>query len=829
MLGTVPRRKTTLLAIRNEKIQAGLLLIAGLFILLYSASLTISPAVLGRSNGGPFRWDHWIGAALWGCTFALVHSQSTRRLENSDPYLLPIAALLSGWGMLTIWSMLPEFGLRQAIWIGICGIVMIAGFRLPSDLSFLRRYKYIWLTGSILLTGLTLFWGVNPLGYGPRMWLGCCGQYFQPSEVLKLLLLVFLAGYIGERQTLLSLLDRLEDHSPRPGSERISSAPRKVPLIPLIAPSLVMLGMAISILAVQRDLGTAFIYLFVFTVIIYSVFPKMTILAAAVFGLVLAGFGGYRMYDVIRIRVDAWINPWLDPSGNSYQIVQGLLATANGGLVGRGAGLGSPGFVPLSHSDLIFTAVAEQTGLIGVIGLLSLFLLLAGRGLTIVLHATNAYHRCLAAGLTAYLAGQSLLIIGGSLRMLPLTGITLPFVSYGGSSLFVSMLAIMLLMIISQSPQLRHPPLYNSKFTLHFFALIGSGFFLCALAAGWWSVIRSPELLIRTDNPRRTVSDSFVRRGSILDRNGKAINETRGQPGGLERTIDYAPLSNIIGFTHPTYGQSGLETSLDEYLRGTRGNPLSLVVWNQLIYGQPPEGLDIRLTIDLELQDAADRLLQGKIGSIVVINSENGEILAMSSSPTFNANRLDDEWDLLINDPNAPLFNRASLGRYPVGDMNQIFPEGLSGLRISPTPAFYLPSGDSPEDPEPVNSGYFSPLQMALAAAAVNGDGIRPAPRLVNAINFPETGWTPTPIQASPIRVLHKRDADQIIDEYKLSDPAIWQIIEVVERENGSMLTWVLGGRLGGTNGTDLALSLIIEEEASSLAEEISQALLSPP
>ena len=801
-------------------------MIGGLFILLYAANLTISQVVLGRAGNGPFRWDHWIGVAIWIGVFTVVHRQSIRSLKNSEPYILPIVGLLSGWGMLTIWSMLPQFGLRQAIWIGICGALMIAGFRLPNDLQFLRRYKYIWLTGSIVITGLTLLWGVNPLGYGPRMWLGCCGQYFQPSEVLKLLLLVFLAGYVSDRQTLLSLMDRLGGgRATQKGAELLSEA-KKVPLIPLIAPSLVMLAMALAILVVQRDLGTALIFLFLYTAIVYTAFPQKIVLLTAFFGIALAGFLGYWTYDIIRIRVDAWINPWLDPSGSSYQIVQGLLAAANGGLIGRGPGLGSPELVPLAHSDLIFSAVAEQTGLIGIVGMLALILLLAWRGLMIGVQSPNAYHRSLAAGITAYLAGQSLLIIGGSLRLLPLTGITLPFVSYGGSSLLVSMTAAMLLMIISQSSDLRPIPRTNYKPTLQFGLLIGVGFYLCGLAAGWWGVIRSPTLLTRTDNPRRAVSDRFVPRGSILDRDGNAISESRGQPGNFERWINYPALSNIVGFTDHTYGQSGLEASLDEYLRGTRGNPLPRVFWSQLIYGQPPAGLDLRLTIDLKQQARADDLLAGQNGAVVVINPENGEIIAMSSSPSFDANLLGTEWQALIDNLETPLFNRATLGRYPVGRLGEYFPGGLIDLKISPTPAFDLPTGDTQVKPDPINLEYYSPLQMALAAAVVSAEGVRPGPQLVSAINFPETGWTPTELLSSAVRVLQKRDADQIVNANAVSELGIWQITEVVETEEGSKATWYLGGRLSGTNVPGLAVSVLLEEEAPSLAEKIGQALL---
>ena len=157
---------------QNEAMEVRLLVLAGLFVCLYAAALTISPAVTARSSLGPFRWDHWIGVAVWVGVFYWVHRQAARFLPGRDPFLLPVFALLSGWGMLTVWSLLPAFGLRQSLWLLVCGAILSAGFRLPADLRFLHRYKYVWLTGSLLLTALTFLFGVNPLGYGPRMWLG---------------------------------------------------------------------------------------------------------------------------------------------------------------------------------------------------------------------------------------------------------------------------------------------------------------------------------------------------------------------------------------------------------------------------------------------------------------------------------------------------------------------------------------------------------------------------------------------------------------------------------------------------------------------------------
>ena len=182
---------TGLLIIKNRtRTERILLVLSAIFLVLYASILSFAPVVRARSYDVDLRWTHWLGVLVWLLVFYFAHREISRRLPARDPYLLPIAGLLSGWGLLTIWRLFPNFGLRQTIWLLIAGGILVLGFRLKSDLSFLRRYKYLWLTGGLILTALTLIFGTNPLGNGPHLWLGCCGVYLQPSEPLKLLLVV---------------------------------------------------------------------------------------------------------------------------------------------------------------------------------------------------------------------------------------------------------------------------------------------------------------------------------------------------------------------------------------------------------------------------------------------------------------------------------------------------------------------------------------------------------------------------------------------------------------------------------------------------------------
>ena len=844
-----------------------------MFLGLYTLTLTLAPAARARSWAVEFEWNYWVAFIIWLLALVAMHWQTGRFLPDRDPYLLPIAGLLTGWGMLTIWRIFPSFGLRQALWMLGVAVVFILGLRAPNHLSFLRRFKYLWLTGGLILTGLTLIFGTNPLtGANPRLWLGCCGIYFQPSEPLKLLLVIYLSAYLADR---LLFTTRL---------------------LPLLAPTLVMTGLTLLLLLVQRDLGTASIFIFLFAAIVYIGTGRKSILLISAFTLGIAAAAGYRLFDVVRLRVDAWFNPWLDPSGRSYQIVQSLLAVANGAILGRGPGLGNPNLVPIPHSDFIFAAITEETGLAGAIGLLVALAILATRGLYIAIHAPDSFRRFLAAGLSAYLIGQSVVIIGGNLRLLPLTGVTLPFVSYGGSSLLTAYLTLLLLLHISNQSQSQSKIVPGLPRYLGLGGFLLSGLAAAALVAGWWAFYRGPGLLERTDNPRRAIADRIVRRGEILDRRNEPLVATQKSSGEYFRQSLY-PLGPITGYTNSVYGQSGLEASLDPYLRGLQGNPALTIWWHHLLYGQPPPGLDVRLTLDLDLQKTADRLLAEQRGALVLLNSESGEILAMASHPTFDPNLLDQNWTALVKDPDTPLLNRATLGRYQPGPAiapllyaaawrddkvppapqtltyhldnltldcalqpqepiwNSLLADGCPTAQLAlgqtlgqesvlalfnqlgfyTPPALRLPTDSlsSPvafRDPARAFLGQadiaVSPLQMALAAASLSSGGIRPAPRLASAVNTPETGWVVLPPLGEPVRVFAETIANQVADALTAEHLPVWQVLAATPNGPQQYVTWYIAGTLPSWNGGPLTLVILLEENSPELAQVIGQAVL---
>ena len=317
----------------------------------------------------------------------------------------------------------------------------------PAGLRWLRRYRYTWLLLGLFLLALTLVFGTNPSGQGLRFWLGVRlpvvgGLFFQPSELLKLLAAAFLASYMADKRGLIQidLIDLLRLRIARP------------PLA-YLSPLFLMWGVSLLLLGLQRDLGAAMLFFSVFLVMLYLASGRWEAVAS---GLVLLAVTVALSYllpieelAIVRLRIDTWLNPWLESQGRAFQVVQSLLALAAGGIGGQGVGQGYPTYIPVVHSDFAFAAVAEEWGMLGAVVVVLSMTVLVYRGLRLATLARRPFTGFLAAALASFLGIQSLIIMGGITRLLPLTGITLPFLSYGGSSLLVSSLMVGLLFKIS--------------------------------------------------------------------------------------------------------------------------------------------------------------------------------------------------------------------------------------------------------------------------------------------------------------------------------------------------------------------------------------------
>ena len=381
---------------------------------------------------------HWFVpvGVLAGCTGVsawVLH----RQLPRHDRLLLPLVSMLVGLGLVLVARLAPPtFLTRQLAWLVLGSVAMVLVAVVPRQLRWLRRYRYTWLLAGLGLLLLTLVLGVNPSGAGARLWLGLGGFYFQPSELLKLLLIVFLASYLSERQQALVEVEL------RLGRWRL---PHPAHLGPL----LLMWGFSLVLLVWQRDLGAALLFFGVFLAMLYAATGQGRYVLVGLHLLGLASALGYYLFDHVALRVDAWLNPWSEASGRSFQIVQSLLALASGGVLGQGLDQGLPTAIPVVHTDFVFAAIGEELGLLGALGVLICLALLIGRAFRVALRARRPFDQLLAAGIATLLSLQSLVIIAGTLKLILLTGVTLPFVSYGGSSLLVSMIMVGLLLHIS--------------------------------------------------------------------------------------------------------------------------------------------------------------------------------------------------------------------------------------------------------------------------------------------------------------------------------------------------------------------------------------------
>lgn len=409
--------------------------------LLFISTLFVFSNQIALTLAADRDWLEFWHLAVWVGCGVILHIVLNYKLPQRDPYIFPAMFLLTGWGLNIIDRLQPDFADRQAYWLVISSAVFVAIMFLPHNLLWIRRYRYTWLTFGLLLLVITVFLGVNPSGSEfnpPRLWLQVLGNvYYQPSELMKVILVAFLASYLADHW--LSLRHDL-----------LLTGPYRLPALSFVVPIMLMWGLSVAMVIWQRDLGTATIFFAVFLLMTYLGSGKPQVLVAGGVLLTAAGVLGYFLFDVVALRIDIWINPWEDPEGRAFQIVQSLMAFSAGGITGSGIGQGLPDFIPVAHTDFVFAAIAEEWGLIGVVGVLGIVMLIVQRGFrTSLENHHRPFTALMAAGLSLVIAIQSLMIMGGTLRLIPLTGVTLPFVSYGGSSLLTGYIIVSLLLVLS--------------------------------------------------------------------------------------------------------------------------------------------------------------------------------------------------------------------------------------------------------------------------------------------------------------------------------------------------------------------------------------------
>lgn len=407
-------------------------------LILIGAIITASAyalASLGRTASLPANIGPFLGAIVG---LILVAHIGVRRLAPlADGMLVPLAGLLNGLGYVMIARLDSELAGLQAIWSAIGVAAFLATLVIVRRVSDLERYRY-----TLLLVGIVLLMTpLSPLGRevnGARVWISVGSMSFQPGEIAKLCLVIFVSSYLVTNRELLGM----------------ATWPKFRPVLPhpkYLGPMLVAIGLALAMLVVQNDFGQSLVLITLFIVMLWVGTGRAGYLVVG-FGVFAAGaLIAVRHVAHVRQRFDVWLHPWAtyDKVGGGYQVAQGAYALAWGGLAGTGLGLGSPGLVPEAQNDFIFAVFGEELGLLGTTIILVAYLMIIGAGLRIAARAEDGFAKLLAAGLTTLLGFQTFIIIGGVTRVLPLTGVALPFVSYGGSSLVASYILLALLVRVS--------------------------------------------------------------------------------------------------------------------------------------------------------------------------------------------------------------------------------------------------------------------------------------------------------------------------------------------------------------------------------------------
>lgn len=365
-----------------------------------------------------------------------AHIVARMLAPRARPELLPAVFALCALGVVFVVRLAPDSAQDQANWLAIGCLALCAGVVLGQRPALLRSYTYTAGAAAVLLLLLTGIFGetIN----GARLWVRIAGQSVQTTEFIKAFLVLFLSGYLAQAGGAMTApIVRLQQ--PRPQ--------RAVVVVPLVF----VLAGSVGALALLRDLGSIALLLLLAMSMLYLATGQLRFITAGAALLLSTGILGYVVFGHVQARVEAWLDPGADPAGSGYQALQATYAINAGGVLGEGIGRGMPQIVPAASTDYVFTAIAEELGLAGALGVSVLYLTILSAGLRVAREAPTAYERLLAAAIALLVATQAAVIIAGNVRLIPTTGITLPFVSYGGSSLVVNLGLIGLLLGLSHA------------------------------------------------------------------------------------------------------------------------------------------------------------------------------------------------------------------------------------------------------------------------------------------------------------------------------------------------------------------------------------------
>lgn len=606
------------------------------------------------------------------CSFVVAHIAVRKFAPGADPAILPIVFALSGIGIAFVTSLSPENALGQVVWLFLGVVLMILALALVRNLDALASYKYTLMLVGIALLLSPLLPGIGWEAYGSQIWIKIGSYTFQPGEVAKIFIVLFLAGYLAQNREMLSVFTH-------------KVGPFHFPDFRTLLPLLVMWLIAMLVVVFEKDLGSALVLFFVFLTMLYVATGKKSYLAI---GLGLAAIGAVFLFSCfthVQTRVETWLDPFADATGDGYQLVQAIYHMANGDLFGIGIGKGDYDSFPVISSDFIFVSIAEQIGLLGAAGVLLLFLCLGIRGLVTAARAKSDVSSFIAVGSTAVIVLQAFIIVGGVTRLIPLTGITLPFISQGGSSLIASFVLVGLLLKCGDEATGVGTEMLSGTSSIRLNGVLGRvslgkrlttvavllSLMFAALAANLTviMVVKAEEYKEMPSNNITLAKQAEVERGTISTYDGVILAQSvPNEDGTYSRVYPAGPLaSHVVGYCSEQYGTSGIEASYNEVLQGNS----SFASWTDVLNyyaGINTAGNDVKLTINSKVQQAAQDALDGYTGACVVLDPTTGAVLAMASSPTYNASDAEAMLEAAAaGSASSELLNRATQSLYAPG------------------------------------------------------------------------------------------------------------------------------------------------------------------
>ncbi|MEG0072434.1 MAG: FtsW/RodA/SpoVE family cell cycle protein [Raoultibacter sp.] len=647
----------------RRNIELALLCIAAPIVVLLFAMIVVNQGqTLNMNTLG-------VPVGIFG-SFIVAHLAARKFTPGADPAILPITFALSGIGIAFVTRLRPELALGQTTWLFIGVVCMVLVIALIKNLDKIANYKYTLMIVGVALLLSPLVPGLGQEIYGSRIWLSLGPFSFQPGEIAKIFIVLFLAGYLAENREMLSVFTHRR-------------GPVNLPDIRTLIPLLLMWAIALLIVVFEKDLGSALVFFFVFLTMLYAATGKKFYL---VIGLLLAAVGGiaaWALFSHVQIRVDTWLDPFADAANKGYQLVQSIYSMADGDLFGVGIGRGmAADTIPVVESDFIFAAISEEAGLLGAAGVLLLYLGLAIRGFVTAARAKSDVSSFIAVGLTATVVLQAFIIVGGVTRLIPLTGLTLPFISQGGSSLLASFIAVGFLLKcgdegtgVESEMQLgtasMHTPGVLGRVSLgkrltHIMVIFSFMFALLVANLTMIMIVQAETYQNMPGNNHTLAKESRTERGTISTYDGTILAQSvQNDDGTYARVYPAGDLaSHVVGYSSQQYGTSGIEKSFNDTLKGQK----NYATWTDALNaaaGIGNAGNDVRLTLNAKIQQAAQDALAGYTGACIVLDPNTGAVLAMASSPTYSA---DDVEALLANpDDSSALVNRALQTRYAPG------------------------------------------------------------------------------------------------------------------------------------------------------------------